>query len=324
MRDVPRVAGRIGWWTFAKRVYQQVLADELLTWAAALAYYWLFAIFPFLIFLLSLLPLMPATVQTAIKDQVAEGVNQVAPNHEVGAEINKAVGGFLASRSGWLLVIGLGLAVWTASTGMAMTMASMDKCYDVKDVRPYWKARLIATGLTVATAVVILLVLLLLPVVNTVIAYFPESLPLGWVLAPVRYAVAVGLLLLVLAAIYCWGPSIHRRFHLMTPGAVFVVASWLLLGYGLRVYVGQFDAAAAYQRTYGAVGGVAILLLLFYIDALVLMIGAEINSELDFALLGIRSGPTAEESTVAPKPADEMDDEDRELAAELEERREGE
>ncbi len=322
MRDLPRVVGRIGWWTFAKRVYQQVIDDELLTWAAALAYYWLFAVFPFLIFLLSLLPLMPSGVQEAIREEVRQVVEQVAPNAETSGTINKAVGGFLASRSGWLLAVGLGIAVWTASTGMAMTMAGLDKCYDVKDVRPYWKARLIATGLTLATAVVILAVLVLLPVVNMVLAYFPDSLPLGWVLTPIRYLAAVGLLLLILAGIYCFGPSIRRRFHLLTPGAVFVVALWLLLGYGLRVYVGQFDAAAAYQRTYGAVGGVAILLLLFYIDALVLMIGAEINAELDFALLGIPSGPTAEERTVAPKPLSELDEEDRELAADLGERRE--
>ena len=83
----------------------------------------------------------------------------------------------------------------------------------------------------------------------------------------------------------------------------------------------QLGAAETYARTYGAVAGVAILMLLFYLDALFLLLGAEINAEIDFVRLGIRSGPLPEEQETAPIPTYQLDEEDRELKAELEDRR---
>ena len=320
MRDVPHVVRQVGPWTLARRVYQQVNDDNLWVWAAALAYSWLFAVFPFLIFLLSLIPLLPASAEGVIRDGLTNGVSEVVPGsggQEINDSVTKGVDKFFNRPKKWLLFAGLGVAIWTASSGMAMTMQGLDKCYDIKDARPFWKQRLIAIALTVVVAGLILTVLVLLPVLGTIIGWFPEAIPMSWLIGPLRYVVAVGLLLMVLALIYHFGPSMRRRFHLASPGSVFVVAMWLLLGLGFRVYLGGFGAAASYDRTYGAVGGMAILLLLFYVDALVLMIGAEINSEMDFALLGIPSGDTAEQAVVAPKPAEDVDEEDREMAEEL-------
>ena len=125
----------------------------------------------------------------------------------------------------------------------------------------------------------------------------------------------------MLALVYRWGPSLKTRMHLFSPGSVFCVLMWLLTAMGFRVYLDYFGAAENYEKTYGAVAGVAVLMLLFYLDALFLLIGAEINSEIDFIKLGIRSGPLPEEQEIAPVPTYQLDEEDRELKAEIEERR---
>lgn len=385
MRDIPHVVRHIGPWTFLKRVYHQMWEDNLLVWAAALAYSWLFALFPFLIFCLSLIPLLPAEVyghpikpsREEVRQYVdaalvtgespAEAADEVddeaeregPPNVEPpyaptpeniiprvpadvqpeepgiqSAPITNTIGDLVdeilnrSSRS--LLTISIVIALFTASGGVSMTMAGLDKCYDVapNKMRPVYTARPIAMLLTIVMAVMILLAVILLPVTDALLRHASDVEVLGyqtiafrWLINPLRYALAILLLLGVLALVYRWGPSLKTRLHLFSPGSVFVVAMWLLMGTGFRYYVESFGAAETYERTYGAVAGVAILMLLFYLDALFLLIGAEINSEIDFVRLGIRSGPLPEEQEVAPVPTYQLDDEDRELKAELEDRR---
>jgi membrane protein len=93
-----------------------------------------------------------------------------------------------------------------------------------------------------------------------------------------RYGLALLLLLAIVAVIYHFGPNIRQRWRFVTPGSVFTVGVWLLLGVAFRIYVDHFGR---YGEMYGAVGGVIVLLFFFYLDALVLLVGAEINSEID-------------------------------------------
>ena len=128
-----------------------------------------------------------------------------------------------------------------------------------------------------------------------------------------RYTVALALLFCITGVIYYIGPNLKHKFHLLTPGAVFSVAVWLILGAVFRLYINKFGGEQSYSKTYGTVAGLVILLLFFYIDALVLLIGAEINSEIDFAVAGLASGPETEERVIAPVP----DAENLELREEL-------
>lgn len=385
MRDIPHVVRHIGPWTFLKRLYNQMWDDNLLVWAAALAYSWLFALFPFLIFCLSLIPLLPAevfgqplkpsrdevrkyvdaalvtgesatraaeeaeiedeedvpqavvppyapTTRDAGKPEPAD-VNPEAPGVQ-SAPITNTIGNIvdeiLNRSSGSLLTISIAVALFTASGGVSMTMAGLDKCYDVapNKMRPLYTARPIAMLLTIVMAVMILMVVILLPVTDAVLRYMSHVEVLGyqssavlWLINPLRYALALLLLLGVLAVVYRWGPSLKTRLHLFSPGSVFAVTMWIVTGWAFRFYVDRLGAAATYEKTYGAVAGVAILMLLFYLDALFLLLGAEINAEIDFIRLGIRSGPLPEEQETAPIPTYQLDDEDRELKAEIEDRR---
>ena len=431
LRDIPHVYRTVGPWTFAKRVYNQTYEDNLLVWAAALAYSWLFALFPFLIFCLSLVPLMPdrvkpssQTILTSLEDvlitgqdfsEAAKPVIEEVASPEVEAEavpttqpatrpttapsesaaagsggpddlrspdpladpleqrdsrprvsrsdaaddarmvaaeaaeaaeddppadeqpasvisdtVVKLVSDLMNRPTSGLLTLSLVIALFTASGGMAMTMAGLDKCYDVawEKMRPIWKSRPVAILLTVVLVILILATITIIPIGQAILDLIARGsigpIDLGWVSfwgRPLRWVVGLLLLFAALAVTYKFGPSIKTRLHLFSPGSIFAVAMWILTAIGFRIYIDSFGAADSYARTYGAVAGVALLMLLFYLDALFLLIGAEINAEIDFIRLGIRSGPLPEESEVAPIPTYQLDDEDRELKAELEERR---
>jgi membrane protein len=289
LRDIQPVLRSFGAWAFVKRVIQQVSEDNVLVWASALAYSWLFAIFPFLIFLLTLVPYLPAHMRDSADRTVEDFMTDMLG--DASSTINDNLASVIHQPRRGLLGIGLIVSVWAASSGMSMTMAALDQCYDIRKGRPYYRQRPMAIALTIVVAICILAVLVLLPIGYGVQRWLwhrglmTTPLAIGFNIA--RYALAVMLMFAVLAVMYYFGPSIRQRFILITPGAAFSIIVWLLLDLLFRFYLTHF---ARYDQTYGTVGGAAILLLFFYIDAVVLLVGAEINSEIDFQTLGVPQG----------------------------------
>jgi membrane protein len=290
LREAKQVIGAIGIKEFSRRVWQQVGEDDVFTWAASLAYSWMFAIFPFLIFLLTLVPLLPKSALSQAGTDIHDALRNLPKN--AADPIQQQADDLLHKPQSSLLSVGLIVTIWAASGGMSMTMTALDRCYDIRQGRSYLWHRLVAIVLTICSATLVILVMILLPVASAVIAWLEAHDhhlgPIVWVLNLSRFAVALLLMLGLLALVYRWGISIKVRFRFVTPGALFSVAVWLVLAVAFRSYINRFGAAS-YNKTYGAVAGVAILLLFFYIDAAVLLIGAEINSEVDFAMLGLPS-----------------------------------
>ena len=306
MSDISKVLRTPGLWTMTKRVWRQVQEDNLPAWAAALSYSWLFAIFPFVIFLLSLLPYLPDQAKATAREQLAGWVQRAIPGDGGDLLVDRTRNLLDRPNTGLLSLFGLVLTIFSASGGMNMTITALDKCYELDRGRPLYKQRPLAIGLTIIVATLVLAVLVLLPV-GTLALKWIEKNPISYVSAPIiwtwqilRYPLALMILLVVVEAIYYWGPSIKQRWVLLTPGGAFCIVVWLALGYGFRMYVELFGARS-YNETYGAVGGVAILLLFFYMDALVLLVGAEINSEIDFETLGVPRGSRDFRTPVAVK-----------------------
>jgi membrane protein len=194
---------------------------------------------------------------------------------------------------GGLLSLGLLLTLWTASNGMNASMTALDRCYNVTRPRPFVQQRFIAIVITLACVLIALLVVLLLPVTTFVLDYFqrPETyvpeFAQGTTRAFInicRYSIGVTLVILLVSSIYQFGTSIRRRWTLITPGAIFAVLGVMAMAYGFNWYVQHFGAES-YNKTYGALGGVIILLFLLYLYAVVFLIGAEINSEIDYVVL---------------------------------------
>src|SRR4051812_21289550 len=133
LRDVPQVLRTVGPIAFVKRVWTQGSEDQLMTWASALAYSWLFAAFPFFIFLMTFVPNLPErtmnTVRSELKDFIyqlpATAADPLWTNVETQV-LNAPVG------KGWLRYVGLVLALWSASGGMAVTITALGRCYELR------------------------------------------------------------------------------------------------------------------------------------------------------------------------------------------------
>ena len=312
LRDVHHVLRTVGPLEFAKRVWRQGSDDQLMTWASALAYSWLFAVFPFFIFLMTLIPYLPTrTIDTAKReirdmlymlprqgaDAIWKQLEEQVFNHPPG--------------SVWLRVAGLVLALWAASGGMLATMNALDRCYELKEGRSWLRQRLLALLLTVVVATMMLFVGLLLPIGGAVKSFvIRQDIPglyegAPWMVAfdVTRWVMAVLLLVSILTVLYHWGPAVRHRFQWLTPGAVFSLVVWVGLGLSFKYYLWQF---ANYNKTYGTIGGAVVLLLFFYIDAAVLLWGCEINSEIDFEVLKFKRGSrdffAAPELKIADEP----------------------
>jgi membrane protein len=290
LSDLPVVWRTVGPWKFCTRLWQQISEDNIFVWSSALAYSWLFAVFPFLIALLGVVPHLPASIRDEASETIRRFVHETLPREAAGTIMGN-VNSVLQNRRNGLLSLGLLLTLFSASGGMSITMYAMDRCYDVAKGRRFYRQRPLAMLLTLVVMVGFLVVLTLLPVGTIVLTWLESRIPGLSDLAPaihlIRYSVALLVMFGLLAIIYYFGPSIRQRFHFLSPGAIFTVLVWLGLGFVFRTYVNRFGR---YDKTYGAVGGVAIMLLFFYIDAAVLLIGAEINSEIDFAVLGVPHG----------------------------------
>ena len=299
VKDFPKVAKKLGWAGMAKRVWTEVSQDDVFTWGSALAYAWIFATFPFLIVTLALAPYLPGDVKAGAEDKIIHAAERGLGGKSAEVVV-QSVRQIMHQEQGGLLSIGLILALWGASGGMTMTMSALDKAYYVNCTRSFFKQRAIAIALTIGVAILILAVLFLMPIGTAITNYLKNKGAIGtaavWGLTIVRYIIAVALLFLVVALIYYFGPCIRQKWQTITPGAVFTVLVWILLAFAFAFYVKKFGN---FNKTYGALGGAIILLLFFYINAVVLLIGAELNSVIDFATLGAEPGTTTDFTRVA-------------------------
>lgn len=292
--DIPHVMRKVGPLAFAARVWREINDDDLLTWAAAMAYSWMFAIFPFLIFLLSVLPYMPAGIKDRVNTELRAAVFDALPR-EAAVPVWDNISFIVNQRHTGLLGLGAFFTLWGASGGISMTMAAIEKCYELRYTSPVYIQRPKAVLLTLIVAVLVLSIIALLPLGTVAIGwvrhYAPDVLgqPLFVLWRCARFPVALLLMFAVIHVLYQYGPGIRQRWTFITPGAVFCVLVWVALGMGFRFYVERFGK---FNETYGAVGGVAVLLLVFYLDAMVLLVGAEINSEIDFEVTGAPRGTT--------------------------------
>ena len=280
----------MGFRTMARKLWSEIEQDAIFTWASSLAYSWIFSLFPFMIFLLSLAPYMPGSAKQDTLKELEPAIRR-SVSGEVADQLVRNVHDVMQNTQGGLLSFGLLLALWGASGGMSMTMTALDKAYEVTSERSFLRHRLVAMGITIAVVVLVLVVLVLLPVGGAVVKNFKDQAILGEVAVIgvnlFRYVLAILLLLASVSLIYYFGPNIKQRWQTVTPGAVLTVTLWIAMGFGFGFYVSNF---ASFNKTYGTLGAAIILLLFFYLSATVLLIGAELNSVIDFAVLGVTPG----------------------------------
>lgn len=262
------------------RLYKQINEDDVWGYAAQLAFYFLFAIFPFFIFLTALLAYVPIP---DLMDQLMEVLGDVVPG-QVLAIIAKNLEQLLAEPRGGLLSFGILLALWLASSAFAAITNSLNRAYGVTESRPFWKVRGMAIVLTIGLAVMIILSMALLIFGPELGGFIAERLGVGhafdvaWNL--VRWPVILALMIVGAALIYYFAPDVEQAWRWITPGSVFAVLAWIPVSLLFGLYVEHFGD---YNRTYGSIGAIIMLLTWMYLSGFFLLVGGEINAEIEDA-----------------------------------------
>ena len=270
----------------ARRTWNSLLNDNLFGSAAELGYWFLFALFPTLV---SASAIIGLTARHASEDYelllhyMALAIPPSAFNI-VLVTFNQIT----ASSSGRKVTLGFAVALWAASAGFSAIQDSMNAVYRVKETRAYWKVRgaavLISTLLSLLLTAILASLLaadLLAHAASLHILHHAISDPIVVVIRIVGWIVAVALLALLFAIIYYWAPDVkQRKWRWLTPGGAIGIVGWVLASVGLRVYLHFFNT---YSATYGSLGAVIILLVWFYLSGLMLLLGGEVNSEIEAA-----------------------------------------
>ncbi|HXK59084.1 MAG TPA: YihY/virulence factor BrkB family protein [Acidobacteriota bacterium] len=263
---------------FLKDLYAEIQDDNVFNGAAALAYYWMLAIFPALIFLLSLLPFLPIpNLEDAIMDFMGEALPQ-----EAAGLFSNVLSQTVESSSGGLLSFGLLFTLWSASAGLYAIMQQLNITYDIKEGRSFVKARGVSILLTLGFLLMIIGAFALIVFGGTLQEWLASFVGRNPVLlaffASLRWIIIIALLLLGFSMIYYFGPNVEQKFKFITPGSVLGVALLVAASLGFSFYVSNFGNYAA---TYGSLGAVIILLLWLYLAGFVILVGSEINALLE-------------------------------------------
>jgi membrane protein len=270
----------IGWWELIKRTANETWDDDCLGLAAQLAYYFILALFPALLFLLALASFFPID---RVTDEVMRGLATVAPP-DVVTLITEQMRRISESDQGGLLTLGILGALWSSSSALVGLIGALNTAYDIKEGRAWWKVRLLAMGLTIALAIFVLISSTLVIAGPEIASRLAQTLGLGaiftWTWNILQWPFALMLVITALALVYYYGPDARQEWVWFSPGAALATLLWLGISLGFRAYL---QYAADYNATYGTIGGVIIMLLWLYLSGFAILVGAELNAEIELA-----------------------------------------
>lgn len=268
----------------AKRVWNGIDEDSLFGRASQLSYSFFAAIFPALIAMAALMGIF-AKSSGKLYVQLLGKIGQLIPPTAFALVTQTFQQTTSASTPG-KVTFGLLFALFSASVGLSAVQDTLNAIYRVKETRPFWKARLQAIGLTLLVAAIVLAALLALfsgdYLGNHLEHLFRGSYALSVVVRVAAWIAASLLMVLSFEVMYHFCPDVqNRKWRWFTPGGLVGLLGWVAGSLGLRVYLHYFNS---YSVTYGSLGAVIILLLWFYLTGAMILLGGEVNSEIEHAV----------------------------------------
>ncbi|WEH40691.1 YihY/virulence factor BrkB family protein [Streptomyces sp. AM 2-1-1] len=308
--DAPTGMPKRSWWAVLKRTATEFKDDELSDRAAALTYYSVLSLFPAMLVLVSILGLAgESTTQKVMdnlrklapgpaRDILSDAVRQLQGNGGIGSV---------------MAVVGLLLAVWSASGYIAAFIRSSNAVYDVPEGRPVWKVLPLRLVLTVILMVMAVISALIVVFTGPLASRAGGALGVGdtaltvWSIA--KWPVLAVLVTFMIAILYWAAPNARGRgFRWVTPGSFLALLIWLIASAGFALYVANF---ASYNKTYGALAGVIVFLVWLWITNLAILLGLEFDAEMSRERAIVGGLPEDEEPYVEPRDTSKWSDEDR-------------
>jgi membrane protein len=274
------VERKTGLWPILKRTAQEFQEDNLTDWAATLTYYGLLALFPALIALVSIVGLVGNPESTT--NTLTDIVTKVGPD-SAATTFEGPIRQVTESRAtaGFALITSTLVALWSASGYLGAFIRASNVIYETREGRPFWKLRPLQLVMTLV--IVLLLALMAVGIVLTGPIVTDVAEPIGvsgtavsvWNIA--KWALIAALFLLMIGLIYYASPNVKQRgFKWITPGGLVALVVWLLASAAFGLYVSQFGS---YNKTYGSMAGVVIILIWMWISNLAILFGHELNAE---------------------------------------------
>ncbi|MEO2107402.1 MAG: YihY/virulence factor BrkB family protein [Actinomycetota bacterium] len=267
-----------GWRQILRRTKDEIKDDRVTLMAAGMAFYAMLALFPALAAAITIWGLVadPAQVQRTIAD-AAQALPSGAA--DLLSEQMTRIADSSGTALGWTLVATLAGALWSASSGTKGMMEAVNAAYDEDETRGFVRVRGMALALTLGGIFFGLLLVGLVAVVPGVLSLVGLGSLAENLVRWGRWPVLAVVLALGLAVIYRYAPDRDQpRWRWMTPGSIAAVVLWLVASAGFAWYVNSFGS---YSETYGSIAGVIVLMLWFFISALAVLVGAELNAEVE-------------------------------------------
>ena len=304
--DLPKES----WKGVVRRAMREFSDDNVTDWAAALTYYGVLSIFPMLLALVSLLGLFGQSATQPILDNLSS----IAPGPAKDI-LTQAITNLQKSQgaAGLVFFVGLGLALWSASGYVGAFMRASNAIWDVEEGRPVWKTIPLRLAVTALLLVLMTASALAVVVTGPLAQRLGDLVGLGstavmvWDIA--KWPVLVLIVSLMIALLYYASPNVrHPKFQWVSPGSLLAVLLWIAASALFAFYVAQFGS---YNKTYGALGGVIVFLTWLWITNNVILLGAEVNAEIERGRQiqgGLR--PETKEPFLEPRDTRKMKDHD--------------
>jgi membrane protein len=263
-----------------KRTIKEFQEDNMSDWAAALTYYGLLSLFPALIALVSIIGIFGDPAKTT--KTITDIVSQLGPS-SAAETFAGPVKSITADRgaSGILFFVGLGAALWSASGYIGAFMRAANIIYETPEGRPFWKLRplqlLVTLVMILLLAAVLLGLVLSGPVVGAVAGPLGVGSTAQTVFSIAKWPIMLIAVILMFAVLFHAAPNVKLPgFKWVTPGAILALVVWIVASVIFAFYVANFGS---YNKTYGALGGVVILLMWMWLTNIALLLGMEMNAE---------------------------------------------
>jgi membrane protein len=263
-----------------KKTWKEILEDDVMSLAAQQAYYFFFSLFPALLTLIAVASFFPLE---NLADEVVRNLGRIAPP-EVLNIINEQLTQISNGNQGGLLTFAFLVTIWSSSGAMVSIMTTLNAAYDISESRSFVRLRVTAILLTLGLAFFILVSFALIIVGPAVAERIASTMNLGtvfvWIWSVLQWPVVFAMVATGIGNIYYFAPDAEQDWVWLTPGAVLATVLWILVSVGLKVYLAT---AGSFNETYGTIGAVMVLLLWFYLTAIAILVGAELNAEIEHA-----------------------------------------
>jgi len=273
-----RIFGPEEWKDFFQRLYVKADASDIFNRAAQVAFYFSFAFFPLLLFLVTLAGLVLGTTE-GLKNDLYSYLFRIMPASAYEL-VHKTLDEIIDSSSGGKLTIGIFVTLWSASAGVDTLRSSLNAVYELRETRSWWNTKFQSLILTLLFIALLAFALIIVSSGLHSIEYFLSSTGADLASLPfssvIHWTALLVVLLFASEVIYSWLPC-HEKFHWfwLTPGSLVAIVLWILFSGGFRIYLQYFDT---YNRAYGSLGAVIILMLWMFLTGLSILVGGAINS----------------------------------------------